>query len=134
MEAESRDHVTRRHDEKERLVWRTSLERDQSGDRLAVHRAAESVHRLGRVSENAVLLHVRYSTTQSRFDFLVRPEWDSTRVGRHSGKILNASARAKSKSVVILNARSLPGTITTGKPSRSQRVASSVAETPASRA
>src|SRR5687768_10820218 len=127
MKPKSRDHIARRHDEQERLVRRPTLERNEIRDGFPIDAAAESVDGLRRVSEHLSRMQQRQRRWERRFDFIKRPERRGERRNGHSFKILSASARKKSASVVIFIARSLPGTTTTCIPSRSQRAASSVA-------
>src|SRR4029079_17564417 len=97
----------------------TALERDERSDGIAVDAAAEAVHRLRWIREDAPLLDVVERRTQRCLDFFRRPKRNRERVRPHSGSVKRASARAKSLSSVTFIARSLPRTTVTGIPSRS---------------
>src|SRR5688500_12942912 len=119
MQTKPGDHVTRGNDEKKRLVGRPSLERDEIRHRIAIDSSTESVNRLRRIREHLSRIEMRNRLRECGFDLVRRPEGHDERRDCHAVKILSASARTKSASVVILRARSLPGTTTIGNPRRS---------------
>jgi hypothetical protein len=131
VKSEPGDHVARRHDEKKWLVRRPAFECDEIRNRFAIDSTTESIHCFGWIREHAAFVEMSDGARDCQLYFIGRPEWNSKRANAHSRKILRASARAKSRSVVIFIARSLPGTTTIGMPSRSQSAVSSVAVIPA---
>src|SRR5256714_6303671 len=134
VKPEASDHLTFCDEEQEWLSGRAALEGDELLDRAFIDRAAESVHGLCWVRQDFSCGEMSERSIDGSLDFLRRPERHHHRLGVHSRKILSASANAKSVSSVILTARSLPRTPTTGRPICSQSAASSVATRSASRA
>src|SRR6185437_3171262 len=113
---ESREHVDAGDEQQKRLAACPRLERDEVTHGLVIRATAETVHRLGWIREHASLVEVRDRIVQRRVDFFRGPEWYRARRHFHSTSMLSASARAKSASVVIFIALSLPGMTTTGYP------------------
>src|SRR5689334_22262870 len=134
MQAKSRDHVAARDEQQEWLARRASLEIDERFHRVLIDCATESIDGFGRIREHFAGGQMREGSVDGSLDFLWRPERYDHRLRLHSRKILSASANAKSFSSVILRARSLPLTTTTGSPICSHNAESSVAIRSASRA
>src|SRR5438067_7812610 len=134
MKSHTRDHLAPGDEQKEWFAWRTTFEADELLNRALIDRAAESIHGLSRVCEHLSSGEMTERSVNGGLDLLRRPERHHHRLGLHSRKILSASANAKSVSSVILRARSLPRSTTTGSPICSQRALSSVATRSAARA
>src|SRR5690349_10935849 len=134
MQPEAGDHFAIRHEEQKWLPRRASLEIDERLHGAFIDCATESIDGLGWIREHFAGGQMREGCVDGSLDFLRRPERSGHRLRLHSRKILSASAREKSFSSVILRARSLPRTTTTGSPICSQSAASSVATRSASRA
>src|SRR5438105_5583434 len=134
MQPESRDHFASGDKQQKWFSRSATLEADELLNRALIDRAPEPINRLRRIREHFSSGKMSERSIDGSLDFLRRPERHDHRLGLHSRKILSASASAKSFSSVILSARSLPRTTTTGSPICSHKAASSVATLSASRA
>ena len=126
MKSEARDHLARGDEQEKWLAWRAAFEVDELLNGTLIERTAKSVDSFGRVREYLAGGEMSERSIDGSLDFLRRPERHDHRLGLHSRKILSASASAKSFSSVILSARSLPRTTTTGSPICSHSAASLV--------
>src|SRR6185437_9235053 len=94
----------------ERLAGWPVLERDQRVDGISIDAAAEAVNSFRRIGEHAPRLDLVERASERAFHLLTRPERNRECLDPHSRSGNIASARAKSDSVVIFIARSLPAT------------------------